>query len=120
MQNIELYSYRAKVRSVYDGDTIRVDVDLGMKTSINNEPIRLYRINAPELRGSDAEKEKGRAARDYLRQRLDGKEIYLKTLKDKRGKYGRYIADIWLEDNGQWININDEIVSAGHAVYKDY
>ncbi len=120
MPEFELYHYRARVRSVYDGDTIRVDIDLGLRTSILNEPIRLYRINAPELRGSEEEKRRGRAARDYLRQRIDGKQIHLRTLKDKRGKYGRYIADIWLEENGEWVNINDELVRAGHAVYKDY
>lgn len=46
--DLELYKYCAKVMSVYDGDTIRVDIDLGLKTWIKNESIRLNRINAPE------------------------------------------------------------------------
>ena len=49
----KLYHYRAKVASVYDGDTIRVDIDLGLKSWIKDEKIRLNRINAPELRGDE-------------------------------------------------------------------
>ncbi len=52
---------------------------------------------------------------DFLRSKIDGKEIIIKTVKDKKGKYGRYLADIFLASGeGKWININDL------AVYKDY
>ena len=31
------------------------------------------------------------------------------------------LAEIWLEESlGEWININDALVNAGHAVYKEY
>lgn len=60
-----LYHYKAKVESVYDGDTCTVDIDLGLHTWINREKIRLNRINAPELRGN--EKDKGLKSRDFLR-----------------------------------------------------
>ena len=43
-----LYRYRALVRSVYDGDTCTVDIDLGLGCWVHGEKIRLYRINAPE------------------------------------------------------------------------
>ncbi len=48
-----LYHYRAVVVSVYDGDTCTVDIDLGLNTWVRGEKLRLYRINAPELRGSE-------------------------------------------------------------------
>lgn len=51
-----LYHYKAKVVSVYDGDTFTVDIDLGLHTWINGEKIRLNRINAPELRGNEKDK----------------------------------------------------------------
>ncbi|HFD87662.1 MAG TPA: hypothetical protein ENJ35_08300, partial [Gammaproteobacteria bacterium] len=38
------------------------------------------------------------------------------TIKDKKGKYGRYIAEILLDG----ININDALVSNGYAQYRDY
>ncbi len=109
-----LYFYRATVISVYDGDTIRVNLDLGFKTWIKNEKIRLARINAPELRGT--ERESGLRARDFLREQILGKEVVLQTLKDRQGKYGRYLAEIWLEKEGRWVNINDLLVEKGFAV----
>jgi micrococcal nuclease len=115
----KLYFYKATVKSVYDGDTVTVDIDLGIKTWIHEEKLRLYRINAPELRGD--EREAGLKSRDYLRSLIDGKEIFIETIKDKQGKYGRYLAEIWLkQENDTWININDLMVNDGYAEYHDY
>lgn len=113
-----LFFYKAKVRSVYDGDTIRVDIDLGMSITFNNESVRLSRINSPEVRGK--ERAEGLIARDYLRDRIDDKDIILQTEKDKKGKYGRFLAEIWIKDDDTFVNINDELVSKGLAVYKTY
>jgi micrococcal nuclease len=114
-----LYTYKAKVISVYDGDTCTVDIDLGLNTWVRGEKLRLHRINAPEMRG--AEKVEGKKSRDFLRGKILDKEITLQSIKDKKGKYGRYLAEIWIEDeNENEININDFIVSEGFAVYKDY
>lgn len=114
-----LYHYRAVVRSVYDGDTCTVDIDLGLGAWIHGEKLRLYRINAPEVRG--AERQAGIQSRDFLRGQIDGREILLQTVKDKKGKYGRYLAEIWLlSEAGDWINVNDLMVEQGYAVYKDY
>jgi len=41
-------------------------------------------------------------------------------VKDRRGKYGRYLAEIWIEQDGVWSNVNDALVAAGHAVYQEY
>ncbi len=117
--NDQLYRYKAIIRSVYDGDTCRADIDLGLKMWMHNEPLRLARINTPEVRG--AEREEGLKSRDYLRELIDGKEVFIATIKDKKGKYGRYIADIWLEqEDGNWINVNDNLVENGYAEYKEY
>lgn len=119
MKNADwLYHYKALVTDAYDGDTITVEIDLGLKTVVKGEKLRLHRINAPEVRG--AEKEAGKAARDYLRARILQREILLETIKDRKGKYGRYLAEVWLEENGTLVNINDELVAAGHAEYKTY
>jgi micrococcal nuclease len=114
-----LYHYKAIVRAVYDGDTITVDIDLGMHSWIHEEKLRLYRINAPELTGTT--KVAGRAARDFLRNMVDGKEIYVETIKDQREKYGRYLAEVWLQnEDGSWLNVNDLLVQMGHARYAEY
>lgn len=114
-----LYLYRAKIISVYDGDTCRADIDLGLKVWIKNEKLRLLRINAPEMRGAD--REAGKAARDYLRSLILDKDVIIQTEKDSQGKYGRYLAEIWIHDDAQqWVNVNDLLVDAGHAIYQDY
>ena len=113
-----LYHYKALITAVYDGDTVTAEIDLGLKTMVKGEKLRLHRINAPEMRGD--EKVEGKASRDYLRGRILGKEVIIETFRDKRGKYGRYIAEIWLPENGGYTNINDELVAQGHAVYKEY
>lgn len=115
----QLYFYRAKIISVYDGDTVRADIDLGLSTWVKNEKLRLARINAPEVRGN--EKQAGIAARDFLREQVLEKEVIIETTKDKKGKYGRYITEIWIKDQtGEFININDLMVEKGHAIYQEY
>jgi len=114
-----LYHYKAIVTSVYDGDTCTVDIDLGLSAWIRGEKLRLNRINAPELRGD--ERAKGLLSRDFLRDKIHGKEITIETIKDRREKYGRYLAEIWLEEKkGKFININDLLVKEGFAKYQKY
>ena len=105
----DLYIYRAIVVSVYDGDTIRVDWDLGASIWMRNEPIRLYGINAPEVRGE--ERPEGLVARDWLREKLIGKSVIMRTIKDAKGKYGRYLGIIYLDGE----NINEALIEAGMA-----
>jgi micrococcal nuclease len=40
----------------------------------------------------------------------------VETIKDRKGKYGRFIAEIWLDGE----NVNDRLVAEGHAVYREY
>ena len=116
---INPYFYKARVVRVYDGDTVRVDIDLGLNLWVHNESVRLHRINAPEMRGP--EREQGRVSRDFLRGKINRKEVLIETIKDKKGKYGRFIVEIWLEDvSGELVNINDLMVETGHAVYKEF
>lgn len=115
----KLYFYRAKVVSVYDGDTCRVDIDLGFNTFLRREKIRLSGINAPELRGE--EREAGLRSRDFLRGLINGKSVYLETEKDRKGKYGRYLGTIWVKDeSGTYINVNEKLVEEGYAVKASY
>ena len=117
--DLQLYVYKACVVSVYDGDTCTVNIDLGLNTWIHEEKIRLARIDAPEIRG--AEREQGIVSRDYLRELILDRDIILNTIKDKKGKYGRYLGEIWIkDDNDVYYNVNDKMVAEGYAVYYDY
>jgi len=108
--NSSLYTYSAQVTSVYDGDTLTVDIDLGFSIVLRKQTVRLVRINTPELRGST--QEKGLAARDALRSRVLGKPVILKTIKDSREKYGRWLGEVWVDGEC----INDWMLSEGLAV----
>lgn len=108
-----LYTYKAEVLSVYDADTVTLSIDLGFNVQ-TEQKIRLFGIDAPELRG--VERPDGLKARDALRELILGKEITIITIKDKRGKYGRYLAYLYIGD----ILINDWLVQNNYAEYKDY
>jgi len=112
-KNNKVYEYRAYVRKVYDGDTITADVDLGFDVILKAQKIRLTRINAPEVRGE--KRSLGIKSRDALREKIGNKWIKIKTEKDKKGKFGRWLGEIWLEDEC----INDWLLKEGLAeVYK--
>lgn len=112
------FVYNALITAVYDGDTVTAEIDLGLHAWIRGEKLRLNRINAPELRGK--ERESGLLSRDYLRSILLNKKVVIQTIKDKREKYGRYLAEIWLTEGSKIINVNDLLVSKGYAKYQDY
>ena len=112
------FHYRATVTSVYDGDTCTVDLDLGLSITLHKQKIRLNRINAPELRGRS--QRRGRAARDFLRGVIQEKEVLLQTIKDRKGKYGRYLGEIWVKQGRRMVNVNDLLVTEGHAKHVEY
>jgi micrococcal nuclease len=105
-----MYEYRAYVRRVYDGDTVTVDIDLGFDIVIKNQKIRLLRINAPEVRGK--QRPEGLKSRDALRGKISNKWVKVKTEKDKKGKYGRWLGEIWIDDDC----VNDWLIREGFAV----
>lgn len=106
-----MYEYNATIVSVVDGDTAHLDVDLGLDTS-QRITVRFYGINAPET-STPA----GKDVRTILREKLPvGCQVRILTYKDKREKYGRYLATILLGD----LNINAWLVENGYAVVNFY
>lgn len=113
-----LYFYKGNVTAVYDGDTVTVTIDLGMKIKREGIKIRLYGIDAPELRGNTLIE--ARESRDFLRSKVLGKEVLIQTIKDKRGKYGRYLGKIWIYEEDSWVDINENMITEGYALGKTY
>src|SRR6056297_1383530 len=111
---MDTYIYNAYVSDVYDGDTITVTIDCGFGLKMEKQKIRLYGIDTPEVRGE--EKEKGKKVRDILREKVLKKDIILKTIKDKKGKYGRYLGILFLDGE----NLNEWLVKNGYAVVANY
>ena len=103
----KLYKYNATVVKVYDGDTITCDIDVGFGIVLRKQKIRLYGLNTPEVRGE--ERELGIISRDKLREKILDKNIILETIKDKKGKYGRWLGIIHLnnENVNEWLIQNN-------------
>ena len=110
-----MYTYKAKLDRVVDGDTVDAYIDLGFDISVHKR-IRLAGIDSPESRTRDLEeKARGLAAKDRLIDLLkDGKF----TLESKEvGKYGRVLGVLLVDDaNNNFININKTLVEEGYAV----
>ena len=120
-----MYQYKAQVKSVIDADTIDVLIDLGFGVH-TMQRLRLYGIDAPEMRS-----EAGKVAKEYVKSVLLGADaamfVYVRTLKDKKDKYGRKLAVLYFDpvsmaDDRDESNIgvmgmslNQQIVNNGHA-----
>ena len=83
-----------QVRSVYDGDTFRADLDeIGSDLFYKNIGIRIAGIDTPEIRGKcDKEKKLARAAKRMLKELLNKGAVSLRDCK--RGKYFRIVCRV--------------------------
>jgi endonuclease YncB( thermonuclease family) len=110
------YSYRCKVVRVVDGDTIDVDIDLGFAITARKR-LRLYGVNTWETRG--AERPRGLLAKEYVETLLlSVKEVWVQTLMDAEGKYGRLLAWVWVLVEGDfpgYVCLNTELLRLGHG-----
>ena len=113
----------AVVTRVVDGDTVDVLLSLSFQVSFTTR-LRLCLsdgrgLDAPESRGPT--RVQGKEATAHLGALIDehagpGRKILVKSFKDKRGRYGRYIASL----ETPTAKICDLMVEDGHAVIKEY
>lgn len=106
-----MYTYKAHIVDVYDGDTVTAIVDLGFHVS-KQIKVRLKDIDAPELRGN--ERSAGLVSKARLEELVLNKDVLLITFKDKQEKYGRWLGEIFLSEND--ISINQMLLNEGLAV----
>ena len=92
-----MYTYKAELIRVIDADTIEVKLDLGFHT-YSVQKLRILNYDAPETYRpvNELEREHGKAATERAKELLTDQDIMIKTYKDKKGKYGRYIATVIL------------------------
>ena len=113
-----MYEYKCKVKRVVDGDTMDVILDLGFSVH-HAVRVRMAGIDTPESRTRDKdEKARGKLSKAFLKERIKGKKIILKTkIKDAKGKFGRVIAEVWAEfEEGSLRNINELMIKECYAV----
>ena len=99
------------IRSVYDGDTFRVDIEGWPPLAGHNMPIRVLGIDTPEIRGKcESEKVAAKSARDFAKTHLlSAKRVTLTNVK--RGKYFRLLATVLID--GQ--SLADLMILNGYA-----
>ena len=98
-----MYEYKATVTNVVDGDTYDLDIDLGFEV-YTRQRVRLLGVDTPEVRGElrDFGKMVTRLVAIWL---LQGEGFTIRTQQDARGKYGRYLADIYMPyGGGDWLS----------------
>ena len=94
-----LYEYNCIIRSITDGDGLRVDIDLGFGVTLRGDDgrgvnIRLFGIDAPESRTRNKqEKAHGLLAKKFVQEHCQVGERYILRTKEK-GKFGRWLGEI--------------------------
>lgn len=106
-----MWQYRAQVEKVVDGDTLNVALDLGLDVIVRTT-LRLNGLNAAEHNTPE-----GQVAKDFVVAwitRLQGPDgwFLVNTLKDKREKFGRYLATV-IAQSGE--NLNADLIGGGYA-----
>lgn len=99
---------KAKVVSVYDGDTVKVAFPLNKKMYRWN--CRISGVDTPEIRTKDTdEKAMGYKVRDVLSEKILNKVV--KVVCGRFDKYGRLLVDIYIDG----VSISEWLISNGYA-----
>ena len=115
-----MYNYKISIIKVVDGDTIDAEIDLGFDIKVKKR-VRFLGMNAPESRTRDLEeKAKGLAAKDRLKNLLEGTNI-IQLQSHGVGKYGRCLGELCIDvvDGKEGVtltNVNQLLIKEGHAV----
>lgn len=97
----------ARVKTVYDGDTIETE---------SGEKIRFIGIDTPERDdGTGKPQAFYDEARALTRKLCDGREIFLELDVEAKDKYGRTLAYVWVRDGETEVMVNAEILRQGLA-----
>ena len=119
-----MYTYNAKCTRVVDGDTIDAEIDLGFDIKVTKR-IRLGGINAPESRTRNkVEKKLGLAAKERLKEMMEGAANCFELESQELGKFGRVIGRLHIDkiagkDVITKVCVNDCLVKEGYAVEYD-
>lgn len=102
----------ATVIEVFDGDTIRVQLDKG-----GEETVRYLLIDTPELHHPQrGEEEMGGEAAWANRRLVQGRRIRLETDVLTRDRYGRLLAYVWLPSKEGEFMVSRWLVEKGYAL----
>lgn len=113
MEDVQnLYHYNATLVGVIDGDTIDVNIDLGMKVWQHNVRLRITGIDAYESKNNSRAKlqaanlkipvsevvARGRQSKEWLTGQLGQCKFKVNTLE--LDSFGRWLSNIWIAGEG--------------------
>jgi endonuclease YncB( thermonuclease family) len=109
----DLYTYRAYIEKVIDGDTLKVRFDLGFDTWMR-ETLRLRGLNCPEL-----DTQEGREARAFVQSHLKDAPFVI-VRSSRPDKYARYLADVFIPQGPESepqtdLYLNNVLLEQGYA-----
>lgn len=112
-----MYTYKAKVEKVVDGDTLDLLVDLGFHIH-HNIRVRLLGVDCPETRkASEFEKSKGLLAKEYTKSYVDEcmeKYGYILVATQSTDKYGRWLSELRSPEEGK-LSLTESLVQNNHT-----
>lgn len=102
------FTYRAQLDTVVDGDTLDLVLDCGFRIR-HHARVRLVGVDTHEIYGVGNDSDEaimGRAEAVFVEEWLqesrvahDGEwPLIATTIRDRTGKYGRYLADVYRRD----------------------
>ena len=111
-----MYTYEITIKDIIDGDTVKVDIDLGFDMWLKDENVRLYGIDAPESRTSDPEEKIfGLMTKHEVERLLPIGTKHTLVCQEYKGKFGRVIGTIIVEGKKPF-SLNDYLVDNRLAV----
>ena len=108
-----MFTYNVTINRIVDGDTAKVDIDLGFGIVYSNQTIRFWGIDTPESRTRDLEeKYYGKLASQYVKDRLVVGEKYQMRTEIDKGKYGRKLGEFFIDG----VTLNQQMIDENMAV----
>lgn len=99
-----------EIINIHDGDTLTALVENGFD-DIRRITFRLDGINTAELASTTAERKVlASKATQYVTSTLKGKQTAVESIKFKDGSFSRYLGVIYYLEDGEWKNLNQELL----------
>lgn len=106
-QLVDLYLREARLRRVIDGDTLDLYIEQGFTQGFK-ENVRLYGVNTPEERSTEAPA--GKWVTKQVEKWFEGVDsFWLHSIEYHRDRYGRVVAYIYKKDGeclNEWLIVN--------------
>jgi micrococcal nuclease len=107
-----MYEYPVRVLEIHDGDTLKLDIDLGLRIHCVDK-IRLAHVDAPELMTLPGVQAKAFVVRELA------DLIEAKIFTTRQEKYGRWLAEFRYRVQREptvWRDLGSVLLREGHAV----